>query len=116
MALKPSESKTGLDVLNRSRTSTLRIIAATPKSRTSRGAAPRNSFQHWRVANRTVRNHINGIGGGRRFLHLASVPRRTNGANESALKFQPEPIQWYPNDQNQNGANDNYRFDFPKQG
>jgi hypothetical protein len=47
---------------------------------------------------------------------LASVPRRTNGANETALKFQPEPIQWYSNDNDQNGANDDYRFDFPKQG
>jgi len=31
------------------------------------------------------------------------------------LSFQPEPIQRYSNDKDQNGANNDYRFDFPKQ-
>ena len=34
--------------------------------------------------------------------------------DETALKFQPEPIQWYSNDQDQNGANDDYPFDLPE--
>ena len=33
---------------------------------------------------------------------------RYNDANETAFSFQPEPIQWYPNDNGQNGANDDY--------
>ena len=49
-------------------------------------------------------------------LRSAFFPRRTNGANETALSFQPEPIQRYSNDKNQNGATDDYRFGFPKQG
>jgi len=100
--------------LNRSRASTLGIIAATPKARTRTHTAARKPLYHQRVANGTVRKSFRRIGISRGLLRLASLPRRTNEANKSALKFQPEPIQWYPNDQNQNGANDDYRFDFPK--
>jgi hypothetical protein len=46
---------------------------------------------------------------------LAPPACRTNAADKSALRFQLEPIQWYPNDQNQNGANNDYGFGFPKQ-
>jgi hypothetical protein len=34
--------------------------------------------------------------------------------DETALKFQPEPIQWYSNDDGQNGENDDYLFDLPE--
>ena len=44
-------------------------------------------------------------------LRLASGPRGTNRVDEGALEFQPEPIQWYSNDNDQNGANDDYPFD-----
>ena len=54
------------------------------------------------------------ISGG--FLRLASLASRTNDANESALSFQPEPHQRYSNDNDQNRAKNEYRFDFPKQG
>ena len=63
-----------------------------------------------------MRNCLGRIGIGRGFLRLAFLPRRTNDANETALSFQPEPIQRDSNDQNQNGANNDYRFDSPKQG
>ncbi len=56
------------------------------------------------------------MGPNRGSLRSAFFPRGTNEANETALSFQPEPIQWYPNDKDQNGATDDYRFGFPKQG
>jgi hypothetical protein len=56
------------------------------------------------------------MGIGRGLLRLAFVSRRTNDANETALSFQPEPIQRYSNDNDQNRANNEYRFDFPKEG
>ncbi len=116
IALKSSESKIGLNVLNRSCASAFGIIAATPKGRTATRATPRDSFDHQRVADWAVRNCLGRIRISCGFLHLASVPRRTNDANKSALKFQPEPIQRYSNDNNQNGTKNEYRFDFPKQG
>lgn len=34
--------------------------------------------------------------------------------DETALKPQPEPIQWYSNDDDQNGENDDYPSDLPE--
>ena len=102
--------------LNRSRAVTLRIIAATPKGRTAPRAAPRDSFHHQRIADWTMRNRLKRIRISRGLLRLAFLPRRTNDANESALKLQPEPVQGYSKDENQNGANNDYRFDSSKQG
>ena len=102
--------------LNRSRASTPGVLAATPERRTRLHTAARKPLYHQRVANGTVRNCLGRFGIDRGLLRLAFVSRRTNHADETALSFQPEPIQWESNDQNQNGANDHYRFGFPKQG
>jgi len=101
--------------LNRARASAFRIIAATPKGRTRARAASRESFHHSRIADWAVRNCLGRIYIGRGLLRLASRGSRTNDANESALNFQPDPIQRYSNEKDQNGANNDYRFDFPKQ-
>ena len=114
IAFKSSESKADLDVLDRSRASAFGIIGATPKARTRTHTAARKPLFHQRVANGTVRNCLRQVGISCGFLRLAPGPCGTDYVGESALQFQPEPIQWYPNDQNENGANDDYRFDFPK--
>ena len=98
--------------LNRSRTSTLGIIAATPKARTRTRTAARKPLYHQRVANGTVRNCLGRIGNSCGLLRLPSATGGTNRADQGALKFKPEPIQWYSNDDDQNGANDDYPFDF----
>jgi hypothetical protein len=100
--------------LNRSGPVTLRIFTATPKTRTATRTAPRESFDHQRIANWTVWDCLKRIRISHGLRCLASLPSRSNDANESVFKFQPEPVQWYSNNQNQNGANDDYRFGFPK--
>ena len=114
IALKSSESKASFNVLNRARAVTLRIIAATPKARTRTHTAARKPLYHQRVANGTVRNCLGRIRISCGFLRLASLASRTNDANETALSFQPEPIQRYSNDNDQNRADNEYRFGFPK--
>ena len=93
IALKSSESKASFNVLNRSRASTLGMIAATPKARTRTHTAARKPLYHQRVANGTVRNCLGRICISCGFLDLASLPRRTNDANETALSFQPD-CEW----------------------
>jgi hypothetical protein len=114
IALKSSESKASFNVLVRSRASTLGIIAATPKARTRTHTAARKSLYRERIANGTVRNCFRRIGTNRGSLRSAFFPRRTNDANETALSFQPEPIQRYSNDNDQNRADNEYRFGFAK--
>ena len=94
--------------LDGSRASTLGIVAATPKARTRTHTTARKPLYQQRVANGTVRNCLGRVGIDRGLLRLAFVSRRTNHANETALSFQPEPIQWDSNDNGQNGANDDY--------
>jgi hypothetical protein len=86
------------------------------KARTRTHTAARKPLYHQRVAYGTVRNCFRGIGTNRGSLRSAFVPGRTNDANETALSFQPEPIQRYSNDNDQNRADNEYRFGFPKQG
>ena len=81
IALKSSESKAGLNVLNRSRASTLGIIAATPKARTRTHTSARKPLYHQRVANGTVRNCLGRIRISCGFLRLASLASRTDDAN-----------------------------------
>jgi hypothetical protein len=99
---------------NRSRASALGIIGTTPKARTRTGSAARKPLYHQSVANGTVRSCFGQIRISCGFLHLASLASRTNDANETALSFQPEPIQRYSNDNDQNRADNEYRFGFAK--
>jgi hypothetical protein len=95
---------------------TLGIIAATEKRGTSVGAAASHSLYHQRIANRTVRQRLRRVVNRRKALRLALAACRANAADKSALSFQLEPLQRNSNNENQNGADDDYRFDFPKQG
>jgi hypothetical protein len=114
IALKSSESKASFNVLVRSRASASGIIAATPKARTRIHTASRKPLYHQRVANGTMRNRLGRIRISCAFLRLAPLASRTNDANETALSFQSEPIQRYSNDNDQDRADNEYRFDFAK--
>src|SRR5439155_23957207 len=88
----------------------------TPERRTAARAASGESLHHQRVANGTMRNYLRQVGISCGFLRLASGPCGTDYVGERALQLQPEPHQRYSNDQNQNGAKNEYRLDFPKEG
>jgi hypothetical protein len=92
IALKSSESKAGLEVL-KFLACLSRDNCYSPRTRTRARAASRHSLHHQCIADWTVRSSRRFISVRSRIYRLASGSRRTDCADETALKFQPEPIK-----------------------